>query len=220
MTSGNVRGALAGAGTTAGTTVWPRLLASSALAGAASGARSATGVAALTLAARADTRTLPDRVLARPWVKAVAGVLAAQEFVADKLPAAPSRLEPPGLAARLAGAGLSGVVIARRAPRARLPGPGSRARVPGPDEVPAAAGQPDRLGPPARIIACAVTSMAAAAATAWLGARWRGWASDRLGQDWLGAGIEDAAALALAATAAFGHGAAGSAKLTRWAGPG
>jgi hypothetical protein len=173
-------------------TGWSRPLASSALAGAASGARSATGVAALTLAARPDTRTQPDRLLGRPWVKAVVGVLAAQEYVADKLPAAPSRLEPPGLAARLAGAGLSGVVIARRAPRTGGP------------KSPSAAVNPERLGRPARITACAVTSMAAAAATAWLGARWRGWASDRLGHDWMGAGIEDAAALALAATAAFG----------------
>ncbi|HEY0718591.1 MAG TPA: hypothetical protein VGD68_13305, partial [Streptosporangiaceae bacterium] len=86
-------------------TGWSWRLASSALAGAASGARSATGLAALTLATRADAPGQPDRLLARPWVKAVAGLLASQEYVVDKLPAAPSRLEPPGLAARLAGAG-------------------------------------------------------------------------------------------------------------------
>jgi uncharacterized membrane protein len=177
-------------------TGWSRLLASSALAGGASGARSATGLAALTLVTRPGAQEQPDRLLGRPWVKVVAGLLAGGEYVADKLPDAPSRLEPPGLASRLAGAGLSGVVIARRAPRARVPGQ---------DDAAAAA-------TPAQLAACVVTSMAAAAATAWLGSRWRGWASDRLGHDWMGAGIEDAAALALAGTAASGPGAAGSAK--------
>jgi uncharacterized membrane protein len=61
------------------------------------------------------------------------------------------------------------------------------------------------VGTPAQLAACAVTGMAAAVATTWLGAHWRSWASARLGHDWIGAGLEDAAALTLAATAARSH---------------
>jgi uncharacterized membrane protein len=75
-----------------------------ALAGAASGSRSLTGLAALILATPGDAKRQPDRTLGRPWVKAVAGLAATAEISADKLPAAPSRLNPPGLASRLAGA--------------------------------------------------------------------------------------------------------------------
>jgi uncharacterized membrane protein len=153
-----------------------RRLAGSALAGAASGARSATGLAALTLATRPGAASLPDRVLGRPWVKAAVGVLAGPEYVVDKLPATPSRLTPAGLAPRLAGAAVSGVVIARREP----------------DAVTAA-------GPAA---CCAVIGLGAAVATAWLGWHWRAWAAARLGHDWIGAGLEDVTTLTLAATAA------------------
>jgi uncharacterized membrane protein len=183
-----------------------RPLASAALAGAATGSRSFTGLAALTLAARRDAGAQPDRTLGRPWVKAVASALAVQECALDKLPAAPSRLKPPGLASRLAGAAVSGVVIARRAGRdqvrpADLPAvPG----VPGPQGI----SEPDAAAAPepritAELAACLLVAVGAAAATAWAGTRWRAWASDRLGRDWIGAGLEDAAALALAAAAAL-----------------
>jgi uncharacterized membrane protein len=183
-----------------------RSLASAALAGAATGARSFTGLAALALAARRDAGPQPDRTLARPWVKAAASALAAQECVLDKLPAAPSRLKLPGLASRLAGAAASGTVIARRASRDQvrpddLPDvPG----VPGPPGIPdpGAAAEPEPLVT-ARLAACLLAAVGAAAATAWAGPRWRSWASGRFGRDWIGAGLEDAAAVALAAAAAL-----------------
>lgn len=153
-----------------------RRLAGSALAGAASGARSATGMAALTLATRPGASAQPDRVLGRPWVKTAAGVLAAPEYVVDKLPVVPSRLGAAGLAPRLAAAAVAGVVIARR--------------------------EPDAVTAPVLAACCAVTGLGAAAATAWLGSRWRAWATARLGHDWIGAGLEDVTALTLAAAAA------------------
>jgi hypothetical protein len=148
--------------------------------------------------------------------------------VLDKLPGVPSRLAAPGLAARLAGAAASGVVIARRAD-----GDGDRARpaellglaggdwqqgiadseaaadsevAAGPHAAHAAAGPHAvaELGPPAspgRMAACVLAAAGAAAATAWAGARWRAWASGRLGPDWIAAGLEDAAAFALAGAA-------------------
>jgi uncharacterized membrane protein len=152
-----------------------RPLIGAALAGAASGARSLTGFAALTQAASGEAKTQPDRTLGRPWVKATAGLLAATEIAADKLPAAPSRLAPPGLASRLVGAAASGVVVVRRTP--------------GDDS------------PTAQLAACVATSVGAAVATAWLGSRWRAWAAPRLGHDWIGAVIEDAVTLTLATVA-------------------
>jgi uncharacterized membrane protein len=146
-----------------------------ALAGAATGSRSLTGLAALTLATRGDAGAQPDRTLGRPWVKAVAGLAATTEIALDKLPKAPSRLAPPGLGSRLAAAAASGVVIARRTP--------------GDDS-------------PAQLAGCVAASVGAALATTWLGSRWRSWAAARFGHDWFGAGLEDAAALSLATLAA------------------
>ena len=76
-------------------TVQVRPLVSSALAGAASGARSFTGLAGLTLATSGGAEGQPDRTLGRPWVKAVAGLAAATEIGLDKLPNAPSRRPRP-----------------------------------------------------------------------------------------------------------------------------
>jgi uncharacterized membrane protein len=150
-----------------------------ALAGAASGSRSLTGMAALILATPGDAKRQPDRTLARPWVKAVAGLAAMGEISADKLPIAPSRLKPPGLASRLAGAAAAGVVIAYR-----TPGDGS-------------------FDPrPAQVAGCVAASVGAAVATAWLGTRWRSWAASRFGHDWIGAVMEDATAITLATAAA------------------
>jgi hypothetical protein len=226
-----------------------RPLIGAALAGAATGARSFTGLAALTLAARRDAAGQPDRTLARPWVKAAAGALAAQECVLDTGPGAPSRLAVPGLAARLAGAAAAAVIIARRSGQADrrpagpahpgrpgLPDPNAAAD-PGPAADPEAAADPGpgvhpgpgvdpgpaadpepgvhpeaaagrepaagaaRPGTPARLAACVVVAVGVAAATAWAGTRWRAWAAGRLGHDWVGAGLEDAAAVILAAAA-------------------
>jgi uncharacterized membrane protein len=183
----------------AGMTVQLRPLISSALAGAASGARSFTGLAALTLATRGDAGSQPDRTLGRPWAKAVAGLAAATEIGLDKLPNAPSRLAPPGLGSRLAGAAASGVVIARRAP-----GDDSLAGFPDLDgaAAPGTAAKPDAPASAAQLAACVVVSTGTALATAWLGSRWRAWAAPRLGHDWIGAVIEDAAAVTLATVAA------------------
>jgi uncharacterized membrane protein len=174
-------------------------LVSSALAGAASGTRSFTGLAGLTLAASGDAEGQPDHTLGRPWAKAVAGLLAATEIALDKLPNAPSRLAPPGLASRLAGAAASGVVIARRAP-----GNDSLAGFPDLDGAPApdTAAKPGAPASAAQLTACVVVSTGTAVAAAWLGSRWRPWAAPRLGHDWIGAVIEDAAALTLATVAA------------------
>jgi uncharacterized membrane protein len=165
-----------------------RPLISSALAGAASGARSFTGFAVLAQAASGDAAAQPDRTLGRPWVKATAGLLAVTEIVLDKLPNAPSRLAPPGLASRMAGAAASGAVIARRASRDDSP------------PAPAAGKGSPVLS--AQLAACVATSVGAAATTSWLGAQWRAWAAPRFGRDWAGAVIEDAVALTLAAVAA------------------
>jgi len=73
-----------------------------ALAGAATGARSFTGLAALTLATPPGSATQPDRALSLPWVKGLVTLAAAQELVMDKLPQAPSRLGVMGLGARVA----------------------------------------------------------------------------------------------------------------------
>jgi uncharacterized membrane protein len=146
-----------------------------ALAGAASGSRSLTGLAALILATPGDAKRQPDRTLGRPWVKAVAGLAATAEISADKLPAAPSRLNPPGLASRLAGAAAAGAIIARRTP--------------GDDN-------------PAQVAGCVAASVGAVLATAWLGTRWRAWAASRFGHDWIGAVMEDATAVTLATAAA------------------
>jgi uncharacterized membrane protein len=198
---------------TPGTVRAARPVVSAALAGAASGARSLTGPAALALAASRASGSPLDRALARPWAKAAIGVLAAQEYLLDKLPSAPSRLRPPGLAARLAGAAAAGALVARRTPRVTRQAVSDRAAPPGfyiADQVPdgaasrnqAAAGHRERPGTPSRTAACILASLGAATATAWLGSRWRSWASTRLGQDWMGASLEDVVALILAATAA------------------
>jgi uncharacterized membrane protein len=173
MTSGTAHEPLADAMSFANGLLRP--LTSSALAGAATGSRSMTGVAGLTLAARAGAGAQPDRTLARPWVKATAALAAAGELAADQLPSAPSRLSPPGLASRVAAAAAAGVIIARRGP-----GPGGAAEV----------------------VACVAAAAGTAVATAWLGVKWRAWASDRFGRDWIGASLEDAVAIGVATAAA------------------
>jgi uncharacterized membrane protein len=155
------------------------LLSRAALAGAASGARSQTALAALSLTAERDARAQPDRTLGRTGVKVIAVLGAAVEGVLDKLPITPSRLEPAGLLPRIAAGAACGVIISRRAFSGGA--------------MPPSAGT---------MAGCALTGAAAAGASAWLGARWRAFAAPRLGHDWIGALIEDAAAVTLAAVAA------------------
>jgi uncharacterized membrane protein len=77
--------------------MWRRGIVASMLLGAASGLRSQLGVA--TVVARSDS-SLPQ-ILRRPLTRRLLMVAAAGELIADKLPATPSRLAPPGIASRL-----------------------------------------------------------------------------------------------------------------------
>jgi uncharacterized membrane protein len=85
------------------------LLLSSVFLGAASGLRSQLGVA--TVVARSDPALPP--VFRNPWTKRLLVVAAAGELVADKLPSAPSRLSPPGIASRLALGALAAGLLAQ-----------------------------------------------------------------------------------------------------------
>jgi uncharacterized membrane protein len=142
-----------------------------ALAGAATGCRSMTGLAALTLATpgRLDP-TQPDRTLRKPWVKGLAGVAAAGELVTDKLPVTPPRTVPVQLIGRLVTGAGCGVIIARRA--ARSPSI-------------------------AQTVLTAAVGTAAAALTTVAGPQWRRVAAERFGTDAVGAGLEDVTALTL-----------------------
>jgi uncharacterized membrane protein len=77
--------------------MWRRGIVASMLLGAVSGLRSQLGVAAVV--ARSDS-SLPQ-ILRRPLTRRLLMVAAAGELIADKLPATPSRLAPPGIASRL-----------------------------------------------------------------------------------------------------------------------
>ena len=147
-----------------------------ALAGAASGSRSLTGLAALILATPGDAKRQPDRTLGRPWVKCRrraggdGGDLGGQ---------AAHRAQPPEPARSGQQAGRS----SRRRGDHRPPG------TPEDDS-------------PAQLAGCVAASVGAAVATAWLGTRWRAWAASRFGHDWIGAVMEDATAVTLATAAA------------------
>ena len=64
--------------------------------GAATGGRSFSGIAAVSLSSTRD-----ERPLGNPVAKVLFGLLAVVELVLDKSPKAPNRLEPPGLAGRI-----------------------------------------------------------------------------------------------------------------------
>jgi uncharacterized membrane protein len=81
-----------------------------ALLGVATGMRSTVGLAAVVLT---HDRPLPKPLRRRLTSRAVA-VSVAGELVADKLPTAHSRLEPPGLVARAVSAGLAGALVSDR----------------------------------------------------------------------------------------------------------
>ena len=145
-------------------------LARAALAGAATGARSFTGLAALTLATPPGSAAQPDRSLGRTWVKGLVTLAAAQELVMDKLPQAPSRLGLMGLGARVTTAAAVGTTTARR--------------------------EPEPSG--AAVAAAVAVAVGTAVAAAWLGATWRRVAARRFGTDYVGAGAEDLLAVSLA----------------------
>jgi uncharacterized membrane protein len=88
-----------------------------AFAGAATGLRSTVGMAALI---NAGVPGLP-RQLTGHAARVAASLGVAGELVADKLPSAPSRLEPAGLGGRLVLAATAGAVLARGAKDPPLP---------------------------------------------------------------------------------------------------
>jgi uncharacterized membrane protein len=163
-----------------------RTLARAVLIGAATGSRSFTGMAALTLATPASAATQPDRTLRNSWVKALVTSGALGELGADKLPGTPDRLTPRGLGGRVLIAALTGSIVARRHWPSGPAGPGPA--------------DPATAAPPAAATAVAV-AVGTAVAAAWLGSRWRRVAARRFGRDWPGAVLEDAAALSLATAA-------------------
>ena len=173
------------------------VLVRAALAGVATGARSFTGLAALTLASPAASARLPDRCLRRPWVKGLVTLAAVQELVMDKLPQAPSRLGVIGLGGRVTTAAAVGTVAAQRGagPAAVKPEtPGTHAQSADAELVATSGPAPS----PAVVAAAVTTAMSAAVGAAWLGVAWRKAAAERFGTDYAGAGIEDVVAISLA----------------------
>ncbi|HEX8092404.1 DUF4126 domain-containing protein [Jatrophihabitans sp.] len=138
------------------------VLTRAALLGLATGARSTSGLAALAL-------TTSSGILGNRWARRLSGVAAAGEFVGDKLPQTPSRLQPEGLAPRLILGAVTGALLTRREG-------GSRNR----------ALQAGALG------------LLGATAGSQLGVSWRQLAARRFGRDVPGALIEDAWAAAAA----------------------
>ena len=172
------------------------VLVRAALAGVATGARSFTGLAALTLATPAASARQPDRCLRRPWVKGLITLAAVQELVMDKLPQTPSRLGVIGLGGRVTTAAAVGTVAARRGPGPAVVKP----ETPGTHTQSADAELVATSGPASgAVVAAAVTTaVSAAMGAAWLGAAWRKVAAERFGTDYAGAGIEDVVAMSLA----------------------
>jgi uncharacterized membrane protein len=82
--------------------------------GAASGSRSTVGVAAVALTSSRGDRGVLASALGSTAGKAVTGVMAVGELVADKLPTTPSRLSPPALAPRALLGGTAAAAEARR----------------------------------------------------------------------------------------------------------
>lgn len=87
------------------------------LIGLSAGSRSMTPLAAVSEAAhggRLSTDNQAARLLAQPWAAAGSKALAAGELWGDKLPSAPDRIVPLGIAARVITAGLAGAALAPR----------------------------------------------------------------------------------------------------------
>jgi uncharacterized membrane protein len=126
------------------------------LLGLATGARSTSGLTALSL-------TATSGALGNRWSQRLARTAAAGEFVGDKLPQTPSRLQPEGLAPRLVLGALTGALLNHREG-------GSRNRA---------------------LLAGALGVLGATAGSR-LGVSWRQQATRRFGKDLPGALIEDA----------------------------
>jgi uncharacterized membrane protein len=133
-----------------------------ALLGLATGGRTTSALTALTVTNPSRTGLLGNR-----WTRRLAGAAAAGEFVGDKLPRTPSRLQPEGLLPRLAGGAAAGAILTSRQG-------GSRGRA---------------------VLAAGFGLLGAAAASR-LGVSWRQLAARRFGSDLPGALIEDAWVLA------------------------
>ena len=134
------------------------LLTRAALLGLATGARSTSGLAALALSRPASAGALGNR-----WVRRLVGAAAAGEFVGDKLPQTPSRLQPEGLAPRLVLGAVTGTVLARREGSSRN-----------------------------RALQAGALGLLGATVGSRLGVSWRRRATQRFGRDAPGALIEDA----------------------------
>jgi uncharacterized membrane protein len=100
-------------GTTASAPAASMLLRAAAL-GAASGSRSTAGVAAVAFTSVPGDQGRLASGLGSSTGRAIAGVAAVGELVADKLPSTPSRLAPPALGGRLLFGGTSAAAVARR----------------------------------------------------------------------------------------------------------
>jgi uncharacterized membrane protein len=87
---------------------------SAAALGAASGARSTAGIAALAFTSRPDDDGRIGSKLGSRAGRIGAAVSAGGELVADKLPATPARTGPPGLAARVVLGGIAAAGVAAR----------------------------------------------------------------------------------------------------------
>jgi uncharacterized membrane protein len=135
-----------------------------ALLGLATGGRSTSGLTALTLTNPSSTGLLGNR-----WTRRLARTAAAGEWLGDKLPQTPSRLQPEGLLPRLAGGAAAGAILSRREG-------GSRGRA----------------------VLAGVLGLLGAAAGSRLGVSWRQQASRRFGRDLPGALLEDALVAAAA----------------------
>ena len=154
----------------------------SALAGAATGGRSFTGLAAVLLSAPPGIDGRPDVIVLERPVKVVVATAASVEYVVDQLLWVPSRWRALSLSLRVVNAGAAGYVIANRwSWPARA------------DDSSAASTDHGR-----GVLGCCGIAGVTALATAWMGVRWRAWAASRLKSDVPGALVEDAWVLALA----------------------
>jgi uncharacterized membrane protein len=147
--------------------------------GLATGSRSSMGLAALaaTVAGPGGPRAQRSR-LDNPWLARAALLACAGELIGDKLPKTPSRLQVAGLVPRLVLGGAGGAVLAHRE--------GATAR---------------------QSVTAGLLGTAGAALSSYGGAAWRRVSTGRLGRDWPGAVLEDAAAIAAATFATRAPGA-------------
>ncbi len=142
------------------------------LLGLATGGRSSLGLAALAATAERDAGS----VLSSRWSARLAGLVAAAELIGDKLPQAPSRLEPRGLIPRLGLGVVGAAMLAHREGNSR-----------------------------SRTVLAAGLGLAGAAAGSRLGARWRTEATAKFGSRLPPAVLEDLVCLSTAGYATRGR---------------